>query len=255
MRRSPLLFGGLRNALLRGLPQGGYRRATFGRGRVITCDLGVGYDRSVYAGCEEVTEVRLVQKSLFPAIILLTAERTLASSRSSPPFACAHLAVCLRSNLFRPPSLASARCPRGKVDSYVLLFDKALAERSDDLVTSSGEHHNVMQVQRDRVDGGVVASTVALDDIIPRHLQITGLKLDVEGQEAHVVRGGQATIERCSPWMIIEMNSDIAGVRLLGTGMYTSCYQVSAIRRICRRPSCAVISILCLKRGSIRTIM
>jgi FkbM family methyltransferase len=54
-----------------------------------------------------------------------------------------------------------------------------------------------------------------LDDLIPPDLEIAFIKIDVEGAEYHVMRGGLATIRRCRPFVVFE-----AGLKS------TACYGV-----------------------------
>jgi len=48
------------------VPRTGWELAAFGRERAVACDLGVKYDRSVFAGREEILERELVSTLLMP---------------------------------------------------------------------------------------------------------------------------------------------------------------------------------------------
>ena len=43
-----------------------------------------------------------------------------------------------------------------------------------------------------------------LDDALPRDVKVGFMKIDVEGAELQVLRGGAETIERCRPWIVFE---------------------------------------------------
>jgi FkbM family methyltransferase len=46
--------------------------------------------------------------------------------------------------------------------------------------------------------------TLRLDDLIPTEVCLRFLKVDVEGAQLHVLRGGEATIRRCRPVIVFE---------------------------------------------------
>lgn len=50
--------------------------------------------------------------------------------------------------------------------------------------------------------------TVRLDDLFPKHVDL--IKIDTEGMDLHVMRGGIELIKRCSPTIIFEFNGLVA---------------------------------------------
>jgi FkbM family methyltransferase len=57
--------------------------------------------------------------------------------------------------------------------------------------------------------------TVRLDDIVPDNVRIDFIKVDVEGAELQVFRGGQKTIRRCRPVIVFEHG--LGGADAFGT--------------------------------------
>lgn len=61
-------------------------------------------------------------------------------------------------------------------------------------------------------DGNVIVPTVSLDEWVDRtSWRPTLIKIDTEGGEAAILRGGRATISRCKPTILCEVLSDSAG--------------------------------------------
>ena len=50
----------------------------------------------------------------------------------------------------------------------------------------------------------ITVQTTRLDDVIPRDHTIAFVKIDVEGAELQVLRGGVATLTRCRPFIVFE---------------------------------------------------
>jgi hypothetical protein len=61
--------------------------------------------------------------------------------------------------------------------------------------------HPCPEPQQRRVDG---SGPTTLDEIIPVDEQIALIKIDAEGAELPIIRGGLATIRRCRPLIIFE---------------------------------------------------
>jgi FkbM family methyltransferase len=206
----------LRDALFRSLPRSGKRSAGFGGGRMIMCDLAVGYDRSVYAGREEIAEIRLVERLLTPGSIFIDCGANIGLFTI---FAASRVKPLGRIVSIEPVPSTFARLDenvrRSGVEGVVRLVNKALADNSSDIVVLSGEWHNIMQIGGPWADGSVQAHTITLDDLIRPDTPVAGLKVDVEGYELAVLRGGESTIRRWSPWILIEFNSELVGDRTL----------------------------------------
>ena len=224
-RRLPRLRGMslLAHAVYRSLPREGLRVARFGRRRAIRCDLRSGYDRSVFAGREERLERLLLERLLSSGETFVDAGANIGLFTI---FGAAAVAPGGTVFAFEPvlPTYRSlaATVNLQHLTRMIVLERKALAGRSGDLVTLTGEAHNIMRVSAagspptDDGHGIDTAPTITLDDALPPGTHVHGMKIDVEGHELEVLLGASETIQRCRPWMLVEFNSEITGIRRLG---------------------------------------
>lgn len=199
------------------LPRTGIRIAKFGRGRTISCDLSVGYDRSVYLGREEVTELRLLARLLRRGDVFVDCGAniglyTVFGAELVGPDGCVFAIEAV------PSTFARLRHNVGlsDIDDRVRLVNRALSSVAGRPAVLSGDKHNIMRIA-DEPHGEVVTTTTAtLDGILAATPTVAGMKIDVEGHELSVLQGGEAMISRCLPWMIIEFNRDLVGTSELG---------------------------------------
>ncbi len=82
-------------------------------------------------------------------------------------------------------------------------------------VTSNPGYSGIRQRAFDRPDETVETISVAtarLDDLVAEDVDVALLKVDVEGAELGVFRGGRATLERCRPVVVFENGLGAADV-------------------------------------------
>lgn len=100
------------------------------------------------------------------------------------------------------------------MQGVILPTCSAVAEDSGFQNLLCERQHNLSRLVGTSV-GAVQVSVVTLDHQL-RDKSITGIKIDVEGSELNVLHGARDVLARCSPWVCIEFNTQIAGTNLLG---------------------------------------
>ncbi len=195
----------------------GVQIAELGPGRRVICDLAVPYDRSVYLGKEEEPELRLLARLLAPGDVFVDCGAniglfTVCGAELVGPagtvFACEPVASTfarLREN-----------CALNDLGDRARLFENALAAECGLEVLLTGDAHNVMHVDPRQGASRAAVTTTTLDVMLDGSQTVTGVKIDVEGYELEVLRGGEQTLNRFSPWMLIEFNSELVGTQELG---------------------------------------
>jgi FkbM family methyltransferase len=93
----------------------------------------------------------------------------------------------------------------------VQVYEVALSDTSGDTtfeyVVSNPAYSGLRRRQYDRPNEEVQTirvPTARLDDLIPNDLSVAFIKIDVEGGELQVLRGGLATLRRCRPFVVFE---------------------------------------------------
>jgi FkbM family methyltransferase len=200
--------------VVRLLPRSGTGVARFGKRKKIICDFTVQYDRSVYCGREEGTELLLLSKLLRPDQTFVDCG---ANIGLYTVFGADLVGPTGRVIAIEPVASTFARLrdnvALNNFENRVRLFNNALSDEPGILVSLTGNEHNVMRV--DPYSPGDHVATAVLDEILAHEPSVTGIKLDVEGYEAHVLRGASAVLTRCAPWIFVELNSEIASTRVL----------------------------------------
>ena len=233
IRRHPRLRGAslVGDAIFERLPHHGERIADFGGGARIPCDLAIEYERSVYSGREERIERLLLERLVQPNDTLIDAGANIGlfaviGGRAVGPAG--------RVIAFEPVPATMRALRAGvaasRLDSVVTCHQVALGERSGEVVQLAGDVHNIMRVQAAEHDpattaasittssittSSITAVTATLDETLADQPLVHGLKLDVEGYELPVLLGAQRVIAESSPWILVEFNSDITGIRRL----------------------------------------
>jgi len=209
--------GPLQRLAARHLPEAGVHPGRFGRDRVIQCDLAVGYDRSVYLGREECTELRVMCRLLRRGDTFVDCGANLglftvfAAERVGPEGRVVSVEAV--------PATASRLAENVKLSRLgdgVVLVQRALDEESGTSVRLSGSTHNVIRIGDESCTQDVEAPTVTLDEIFEEYGRIAGIKVDVEGHELPVLTGARTLIEHCNPWMLVEFNTAFTGSDVLG---------------------------------------
>jgi len=75
--------------------------------------------------------------------------------------------------------------------------------------------HNTCRMSSRAADNSVQVKIVTLDDVLQKK-RVHGIKIDVEGAEMEVLEGAKSVIRDSRPWICVEFNTLLAGVRRLG---------------------------------------
>ena len=106
-------------------------------------------------------------------------------------------------------------CALNDIVDRVRLVNRAVAAEDGLEVRLAGDAHNVMSIAASSEIVGQLATTITIDRVVEGSLEVAGLKVDVEGYELATLRGGEETIARSKPWILIEFNSDLVGISVL----------------------------------------
>jgi FkbM family methyltransferase len=200
----------------RELERQGVQVADLGAGLKLKCDLRINYDRSVYLGKEEVRERSLLAMLLGPGDVFVDCGANIGL------FAVAAAGlVGPEGTVFavEPVAATFARLSENRdlndFGDRMRLFENVLAARSGEELALAGDVHNTMRVEAQAPPGAALVKTVTLDEILAGSPAVTGIKIDVEGFELKVLRGGEGTLARFSPWLLIEFNGELLGTREL----------------------------------------
>lgn len=90
---------------------------------------------------------------------------------------------------------------------HELALGEAAGETSFQHVVTNPGYSGIKRRRYDRPDEQVVEITVKvakLDDVLPSGIDIRLVKIDVEGAELGVLRGGTAMLHRCRPFVVFE---------------------------------------------------
>ncbi|MBU6283828.1 FkbM family methyltransferase [bacterium] len=201
--------------LFRTMPRAGTGIATFEGGVVIRCDFRTHYDRSVFTGREELPERRLL------SCLLRTGDRFVDAGANLGLHAllsAARVGPAGRVFAFEPVGETFERL-QGNVrasglERQVEAVPRALADATGRRVSLGGPCHNEMRIGDPDGTGRVRALTLTIDDALAGSA-VAGMKIDVEGHEMPVLLGALRTIEAGHPWLLVELNTRLAGVSRL----------------------------------------
>lgn len=93
------------------------------------------------------------------------------------------------------------------VQLYNLALSDTAGESTFQHVTSNPGYSGLRQRRYDRPDETIeqiVVRTDRLDNIVPESVDVSLIKIDVEGAELNVMRGAERTLRRCRPIIVFE---------------------------------------------------
>jgi FkbM family methyltransferase len=182
-------------------------------GARVLCDLSIPYEAMVWLEQEEQNDLRLLCLLLDPGqtfidcganIGIWTLVASSAVGRTGEVYAFEpnpHTFDKLSSNV-----KLSERKPT--------LYNRALGNVNAELRFECNKSHNISRIVSEDGDNIIQVPVATLDSIFAgKH--IDGMKIDVEGFEMNVLRGGENVLMKSKPWLCVEFNTILSEVNRL----------------------------------------
>ncbi len=97
----------------------------------------------------------------------------------------------------------------------VYLQQAAVSESSEPVLLECDPQHNISRVVDVAGERTSRVPAIAIDDVLGGRV-VHGMKLDIEGHELVALKGAERTITEWKPWLIVEFNTTLAGVNVIG---------------------------------------
>jgi FkbM family methyltransferase len=113
-----------------------------------------------------------------------------------------------------PHLAAQLRLEFPQVQIHEVALSDSLGESTFEYVVTNPGYSGLRRRRYARPDEEIrtiAVRTARMDDVIPGDRPIALVKIDVEGAELKVLRGGLATLRRCKPFVIFEHGEGAAG--------------------------------------------
>lgn len=181
-------------------------------GATITCQLEAPYDAMVFLGREESAELHWLSDRLKPGQIFVDGGAniglwTLVAAKQVAPGG--------RVIAFEPQPLVARRLRENvavnHLDSVASVVEGALGAASGRQWFNPEAHHNLGHLDP---TGDLLVDVVCIDDAGIR--PVTGIKLDIEGNELNALLGATKVLHEDRPWLMVEFNTALAGVARVG---------------------------------------
>ena len=106
-----------------------------------------------------------------------------------------------------------------KSSARIRLLRLALSDREGSASLVTGTHHGLARLGEAADAGAEPVSVTTLDRLLEHEgrPQVDLIKVDIEGAEGRLLDGAAATLERCRPWLMVELYP--AGLALFGTSV------------------------------------
>jgi FkbM family methyltransferase len=184
-------------------------------GEQIACDLSIPYEFMIFSKQEEEQDLSTVRKLLKPNqtfvdcganIGLWTLTAISAVSSKGKVFA------------FEPnPSTfekLSRNASLSKFKNNISLFPSAVGKESTRLLLQCRREHNKSKIVSSSNQDTISIPIVRLDDSTGS-VEISGMKIDVEGFELDALLGAEKILKTYRPWLCIEFNSNFTESKTL----------------------------------------
>jgi FkbM family methyltransferase len=169
-------------------------------GGELTLDLGTPYEAMVWLGFEEREELEALAGLLRPGDTFVDcgANIGLWSLTAAGLVGPTGRVIAVEPNPAVAPRLERHAATAGNVS----VVRAAVGERAGTARYDAGATHNLGRLDP---SGAQEVDVVALDDVVEP--PVAGLKIDVEGHELGVLRGGARLLES-RPWIAVELNKE-----------------------------------------------
>jgi FkbM family methyltransferase len=176
-------------------------------GLSLSLNMGIPYEAAVWLGLEERTELEALDRLLKPGDVFVDCGANIGLwSLVAAPLVGYNGAVIA----FEPNPVTAGRLREHASQAQVIeVHEAALADRAGEVKLDPGLWHNVARVSS---HGSVAVPATTIDEQLTR--PPTGIKLDVEGHELAVLQGASRALDH-RPWVAIEFNTELSGVRRL----------------------------------------
>lgn len=197
---------------------GGLRRRALPGGAVIHCDMSVPYECMVWLGREEEDDLAALRRILQPGQTFVDCGAniglwTLTAATAVEPEGKVYA--------FEPNPVTFTKLLQNVKSSALEAVASTSCVACGDQIAESpflcGSEHNIsrMAARLERDAKETVLVPVTTLDTALRNLVIHGIKIDVEGHELQVLQGSEEILKRSKPWLCVEFNTLLAGLRRL----------------------------------------
>ena len=195
---------------------GDERKCILACGARIFCDMSHPYERMIWLRKEESADLAALRRLLRPGETFVDCGANIGLWTLT---AATAVGTTGRVFAFEPnPStyeklLRNVRANR--FETIVRPFCSACGETSGHLPFRCESDHNVSRVAEEGADGTESVPVVTLQEAVGNR-PVHGIKVDVEGFELKVLRGAEEILRRSKPWLCVEFNPHLTGIKRLG---------------------------------------
>lgn len=183
------------------------RKRTLPGGAVVECDTSIPYEAMVWLGREEQDDLLALQRLLQPGQTFVDCGANIGLWSL---VAASAVGSTGRVVAFEPNPDTHARLRRhiglNALTSIVTAHPSACGEAEGQVPFHRTREHNVSRIAAEPSAETVEVPITTLDRELGNST-VHGLKIDVEGHELQVLRGADALLRRCRPWLCVEFNS------------------------------------------------
>lgn len=183
---------------------------------MVEVDLAIPYERMVWLQAEEWSELEYLRTRLQPgqAFVDVGANLGLWTLVAASAVGSEGRVVSFEPNPRTFEKLV-ANVARNGFAERVVARAEAVSEGAGAVAFRCAAEHNVSAIAETGDRDTVSVPTISIDAVLAGRV-VHGMKLDTEGHELAALTGAAETIERCSPWLIVEFNTTLLPSPVLG---------------------------------------
>lgn len=181
---------------------------------LVQCDLSIPYECMVWLEEEEETDLQILAEILQPGenFIDCGANIGLWTLVAAGTVGANGRVLAIEANPTTAQKL-SKNVALSKFDN-VTIINTAVGDASDEVFLQAETEHNISRIVSHSSNKTISVSVQRLDDLMGTE-KFAGCKIDVEGFELQVLKGARKLLTEQQPWLCVEFNSILAGVRTL----------------------------------------